>query len=228
MSTLCVSIEEQVEIPWTIRSLADFRAWALSDDFPEQGRIDYIDGRIEVDMSPEDVICHGTLKGEIHRVLANRVKAAGSGFLVTDSTRVSSPQGVVSSEPDVVYISEESRQSGRVRLVPKASGEAGRYVEVEGAPDLIVEVVSDSSVTKDTKRLPEGYARAGVPEFWLADARGESLVFQVHRLVESRYEPAETDADGYQRSAVFGCSFRLDGARDERGDWRFDLREKEG
>ena len=36
-----VVFEEQVEIPTDIQSLADFRRWALSDDFPERGRIDY-------------------------------------------------------------------------------------------------------------------------------------------------------------------------------------------
>ncbi len=39
--------------------------------------------------------------------------------------------------------------------------DAGRYVELEGAPDLVVEIVSDSSVAKDTQRLPPRYAAAG-------------------------------------------------------------------
>jgi Uma2 family endonuclease len=54
-------------------------------------------------------------------------------------------------------------------LVPKAGAEPGRYIDVEGPPDLIVEIVSDTSVAKDTRRLPEAYFRAGVAEFWLAD-----------------------------------------------------------
>ncbi len=65
----CVVFEELVEVPLTVGSLADFRRWALSDDFPETGRIDFIDGRIEVDMAPEDFFCHGTLKSEIARAL---------------------------------------------------------------------------------------------------------------------------------------------------------------
>ena len=35
-----VIFEEQVEIPGGIRTLADFRDWARSDEFPEQGRMD--------------------------------------------------------------------------------------------------------------------------------------------------------------------------------------------
>ncbi len=56
-----VVFEERVEIPLTLRSLAEFRQWALSPEFPERGRIDYLAGRIEGDMSPEDICCHGTL-----------------------------------------------------------------------------------------------------------------------------------------------------------------------
>ena len=52
-----VIFEERVEIPLTLRSLADFRGWAQSEGLPERGRIDYISGRIEVDMSPEDLFC---------------------------------------------------------------------------------------------------------------------------------------------------------------------------
>ena len=68
-----VLIEEQVEIPLGIACLADFRQWALSDDFPERGRIDFIAGRIEVDMSPEDLFTHGTLKSEIAGEIKDRV-----------------------------------------------------------------------------------------------------------------------------------------------------------
>ena len=38
-----VIFEKPVEFP-DCRSLAQFRAWALSKDFPERGRIDYIAG----------------------------------------------------------------------------------------------------------------------------------------------------------------------------------------
>ena len=59
-----VRFEERVEIPLSIQSLTDFRDWARSDDFPERGRIDFVAGRIEVDMYPEDFVYHllGTWK----------------------------------------------------------------------------------------------------------------------------------------------------------------------
>jgi len=222
-----VVIEEEIEIPMDLRSLDEFRAWAISDRFPDRGRIDYIAGRIEVDMSPEDLFCHGALKVELIRVVSQRVKTGDLGHLFTDRTRVSLPQSDVSTEPDLVFVSHRTLSAGQARLVAKSSGEPGRYVELEGAPDLIVEIVSDASVNKDTRRLPEAYFRAGVGEFWLADARGQQLLFQIHHRGESTFQPAVSDADGFQASPAFRCSFRLDGARNERGEWRFDLVEKE-
>ena len=49
-----VLFEEQLRIP-AINSLKDFRRWLRTDDFPERGRIDYIAGQIEINMSPEDL-----------------------------------------------------------------------------------------------------------------------------------------------------------------------------
>src|SRR5580704_12726941 len=109
-----VIFEEQLEIPY-FRSLAEFRAWALSDEFPERGRIDYIAGRIEVDMSPENVFFHGSVKTEVVRVLGNIVQSAGNGYLFSDCTRVSSPDADLSAEPDIVYLSDDGLDSGRVR-----------------------------------------------------------------------------------------------------------------
>jgi Uma2 family endonuclease len=121
----------------------------------------------------------------------------------------------------------QSLETDRVRLVAKASGERDRYIELQGAPDLVVEIVSESSVTKDTQRLPYAYWRAGIPEFWLADARGSELVFRIHRPGPAGYEPAASDAEGFQYSATFNTSFRLSRHRHPRtGHWAYDLQRK--
>jgi Uma2 family endonuclease len=126
----------------------------------------------------------------------------------------------------VVFLSEASLDSGRIQLIPKAGGAPDRYIELEGPPDLVVEIVSDSSVRKDTKRLPAAYFQAGVPEFWLIDARGDKLYFRIHRRGPDQYEPAEVDADGYQHSGVLPHWYRLDRGRNARGRLVFDLRSK--
>ena len=218
-----VLLDQEIEIP-TIRDLAEFRRWALSDEFPERGRIDYIDGRIEVDMSPEDFFTHGTLKSEIAAEVKDRVDELDLGHTLIAETRISSISGNVSAEPDVVVISHDAFDDGRVSLVPKSSGEPDRFVEVEGAPDLIVEIISDSSVKKDTQRLPRAYFAAGVREFWLIDARDEDLVFQIQQRGNSAFLPAAVDEDGYQRSVVLDASYQLERGRHARGHWVYKLR----
>jgi Uma2 family endonuclease len=218
-----VIFADQLEIPFEVQDLAAFRRWALSDDFPERGRIDFIDGSIEVRMSPEDYLTHGLPKSEIARVLSSLVKQKKLGHILTDCTRISSPAADLSVEPDIVFISYTSLKSGLARLVPVASGEPGHYREVEGACDVAVEIVSSSSEVKDTKRLPVAYFKAGVREFWLVDARGKKLMFQIHRRGKSGFVPVKPDTRGYQVSSVFDQRFRLKRSTDEQGYPAFDL-----
>lgn len=178
-------------------------------------------------MAPEDFFCHGTLKAEVAAVLQSWIKRRRLGYLVIDCTRISSVLADMSAEPDIVFISHESLAEGRARLIPAASGKPGHYVEVEGAADLIVEIVSDSSVAKDTRRLPKAYFKAGVREFWLADARRDPPAFRIHRRGKSGFRAVEPDAKGFQPSAVFGRRFRLDGQLDAEGHWEFDLHHRE-
>jgi Uma2 family endonuclease len=225
-SATSIVFEEQIEVPLTIRTLAGFRRWALSNEFPETGRIDFVDGRIEVTTSPEDFYGHGGLKTEIAGVVCRRVKLGRLGHVLIGKGRYSSPAAGLSVEPDINFFSRAAVQSGRLRLIPKDGGQPGHYVEMEGSTDLIVEVVDEISATKDTRRLPAAYFQAGVREFWLADARGQTPSFIIHRRGPSGFEPVAVDADGFQPSAVFGCRYRLDATRDAAGNWEFDLREE--
>ena len=53
-----------------------------------------------------------------------------------------------------------------------------------------MEIVSDSSVVKDTRQLRQAYARAGVHEYWLVDARGEDLLFEILSNTGGEFAPA--------------------------------------
>ena len=205
-------------------NLAAFRRWVLSDDAPDSGRIDFINGSVEIDdMAGEDFITHGRLKGTLFAIIWSLIEALDFGYVNTDSTRVSAPAADLSAEPDVIVVSYDALDAGRVRLVPKASGEAGRYWEVEGPPDLVVEVLSDSTTRKDTQRLPAAYFAAGVAEFWLADGRGATATLTIHRRGSAGFEPMPVDAEGFQTSDLLRQNIRLDQSRDRRGEWRYDL-----
>jgi Uma2 family endonuclease len=207
-----ILLEGGLRIPAGVQDFEEFRRWSHSDQFPEQGRIDYLQGDVEVDMSPEDLLTHGTPKAAIAAGLFAVVVKAGRGLVFIDRARVASPAAGLSVEPDIVVALRESLAVNRVRMVPKSPPLPDRYIELEGAPDLVVEILSDSSVNKDRKRLPELYAQAGIPELWLADARHEPLSFEIWTLGKAGYTrvPAEAPgADAWTTSPLLGRRFRL-------------------
>ena len=56
-----------------------------------------------------------------------------------------------------------------------------------GAPDLLVELVSPSSVRRDRYVKKDLYSRFGVKEYWIGDPANSSLeVFALHK---GRYKP---------------------------------------
>jgi Uma2 family endonuclease len=217
-----VLLDQGIEIP-TIGNLAEFRRWALSDVFPQRGRIDYIGGRIEIDMSPEDLFTHGTLKLETASVIKRRVDELDLGHTFVAETRVSSVAANLSAEPDVVVLTHQALDDGRVTLVPKASGEADRYVEIDGGPDLVVEIASDSSERKDAQRLLKAYFDAGVREYWLLDARGAEMRFRIHHRGAGSFDGVMADENGYLASVVLSARFRLERTRHPRGHWMYRL-----
>jgi Uma2 family endonuclease len=218
------ALDDNLPIPGQARDLAGFRAWAVSPRFPERGRIDFLAGDLEVDMSPEDLQTHGLVKAEIAAVLQLLVARRGLGEVYIDRARISSPAANLSVEPDIVVVLWEALDSGRLRDVPAASGKPGRYIELEGAPDVVVEILSDGSVRKDLVRLPPLYAAAGVPELWQVDAREERLRFEILALGTDGYARVKPDSRGWTASPRLGGRFRLvrHPARPGRGGYRLE------
>jgi Uma2 family endonuclease len=218
---------ESLQIPEDAKSFEGFWRWVDSGEFPESGRIDFLGGEIEADMSPEDLYTHGALKVALVRTLGSLVIDTGLGDLQSDRSRFRSPFARVTTEPDIVAVFRESIESGRARLVPSTRRKGqNRIVAFEGAVDLIVEIVSDSSVGKDLNRLPPYYARAGVSELWLLDARGTEVRFDLLALQEGVYTIVPPDAEGWRRSPCLGRAFRLQRFHQPPFPWSYRLEHK--
>jgi Uma2 family endonuclease len=215
-----VAHEEDFPIPPDVSTLDGFLRWAASDDFPDTGRIDYLAGQLEVEMSPEDLKTHNAVKAEITSELHVLIKGTGIGQVFADGARVTSRAADLSVEPDAVAVLWETLAAGRARLADRTEGAPP---QIEGAPDLVVEVVSRSSVIKDTKVLPDKYAKAGIPEFWRVDARGLRLLFEVLTLEQGRYAPVEPDAEGWILSPRLALKFRLRREPGPFSSWRYTL-----
>jgi len=205
-----IIVEENLRIPEDAFTFEGFERWIDSGEFPETGRIDYLEGDVEVDMSPENLFSHGTPKTAISSKLHVLVAEAELGYVFSDSTRLKSRFADLSVEPDVVVVLRETLKAGKIRWSPafRRKGPSS-YSGLEGAADLVVEVVSDGSEKKDTERLPPLYARAGVPELWLFDARQENLQLEIQILRGGKYETVRQDSEGWAHSPCLGRFFRL-------------------
>jgi hypothetical protein len=128
--------EETVEIPPEALTFKGFRRWSHSPEFPERGRIDYLAGHVDGDLSPEDLFTHGTLKVAISCELHQLVTGRQLGEVFVGRARIASRFAGLSVEPDVVVVLWDSVRSGRLRHVPAAGKKPNRYVEMEGLRTL--------------------------------------------------------------------------------------------
>jgi Uma2 family endonuclease len=220
-----VLFEREVIVPASAQTLEGFRAWALSEDFPERGRYSFLDGEVFIDLSPEELETHNKVKGEIGRVLLTLNKNTKLGSFYSDGALLTNEKANLSTEPDALFVTWEGLKAGRVRRVER-KGEDRQYTELVGTPDWVLEVISDSSVRKDTKRLREEYHRADIGEYWLIDARGEKVEFQILLRGETDYESAAAERGGWLASRVFQRRFRLRREEEQLDSWDYTLEVK--
>ena len=195
-----------LQIPPGVHTLAGFRRWLLSDEFPEKLKAHFIQGNIYLDMSQEAIQTHVLVKKAVYQTLPNLIDDADLGEFYTDGILLTNKRARIANKPDGLAVLWETIESERVRFLARQ----GVELEIQGTPDWIMEIVSKSSVTKDKKQLRKAYHKAGIPEYWLIDARGEEILFHILHWRSSGY----TAAPGQGWLAAFpGLRSRLpDGA----------------
>jgi Uma2 family endonuclease len=203
MVTLVIE-SNRVSIPEWVKDLPSFRRWASSDEFPETGRVCFLDGEVWVDMSNEQIFTHVLVKTKFIAALSTLVDAQQLGLFLADGALLSNVDAGIAVNPDAIFISTAALLD-RVRVL---EGKRKGHVELEGSPDMVLEVVSDGSVRKDTRQLRQDYWIAGIREYWLVDACKEPLVFDILRHTPKGYRTTPKK-DGWIKSSVFGKSFRL-------------------
>lgn len=153
---------------------------------PQDGhRYEIVDG--EPIVSPAPSLIHAKIVVRLLfliRTYVMRRQPGGRVFTAPVDVRLS-PHRIV--EPDVVYVSPERR---RLLADPAL---------IDGAPDLIVEVVSPSNRPYDERVKFGIYAEAGVREYWLAGSVRRTL--SLFSLDEGAYVRLSLD-DGVARSRL--------------------------
>src|SRR5437879_3208450 len=57
-----VIVEDMITVPGWINTLAEYRRWAESEDYPQSGWVSYLDGVIFVDLNMEEFLTHNQVK----------------------------------------------------------------------------------------------------------------------------------------------------------------------
>jgi Uma2 family endonuclease len=205
-----------------VTSLEAFRRWTDEPDFPEKGKIWWLRGKVWADMSSEQIFSHLEVKGAVFYALRAIVDDVDSGLMFTDGLLLTNKLADLSGNPDATFISHEALADGRVKLI---KGKRGGYTEVQGSPDMVLEVVSDRSEVKDYRLLREDYFAAGVREYWLIDARQDPPSFEILRRGPKGFIATRKNA-GWTSSAIFGKSFQLVMRKDRSGHPRASLKAK--
>ena len=126
---------------------------------PDDERWELIDG--ELIMAPSPTGRHQLVAGKLYRLVADFVERAGLGcVLIAPLDVVLSDVNVV--QPDMMFIS-----NARAHILTEAN--------VQGAPDLVVEVLSPSTAIRDWRTKLDLYAEYGVQEYWVVDPDGERV-----------------------------------------------------
>ncbi|MFC1466785.1 MAG: Uma2 family endonuclease [Candidatus Brachytrichaceae bacterium NZ_4S206] len=159
--------------------------WTYEDylALPDDGnRYEIIDGVLYVANAPS--YDHQFTVGELFAQLHQHVKERGLGVVITAPFEVHLPGIAKPVQPDVLFIAAARQPQAGARFF-------------EGAPDLIVEVLSPGSMRLDYYVKFGAYERAGVREYWIADPRTRTVV--VYAL-----GPGEESALEYALFGAFG------------------------
>jgi Uma2 family endonuclease len=207
-----------VAVPSWVVDLDSFSRWVESAEFPVRGRYSYFSGAVWADAEPEHPFTHNVAKLWIGMALTLIAQARDLGTFFADRIRVRNDGAGLSTEPDGLLVSSHSSQAGRIRF-----REGSNFFTFEGTPDMVLEVVSDASERKDREALRDAYYRAGVTEYWIADARPASPLIDILGFGRRGFVSSRRQAGGWVRSRLFGRSFRLVRSDGPDGNQQFTL-----
>ena len=156
----------------------EFEAWLADLPSGDVNHYELINGRVV--MSPPAGWPHGNIEARIVRALSNCTALHHLGEVVGSSAGYRLPSGDT-LEPDVSFISFARLQAG-------PAPRRGKFLEI--VPNLVVEILSDSTAASDRGEKKAIYERNGVEEYWLVDS--DRRVITLFRLSAGQYGPPLT------------------------------------
>ena len=155
----------------------------------EHGLAEWVNGEVICFMST--TAPHQRITDFLLFVFKGFLRVRGLGRVITAPYAMRAVPGGNGREPDIMFVATANlARLGRTHL--------------EGPADLIVEVISDDSVTRDRDDKFSGYQDAGVREYWIIDPRPNRRRADFYVLNErGRFDPVPIPDDNRYRSTAW-------------------------
>ncbi len=137
---------------------------------PEGAPYQLINGKLI--MSPSPNRTHQKLIGEIFRIIANHLKE--------------NTNGEVYIAPSDVYLDDENVVQPDIYFVSNSNLSILTDTGADGAPDMIIELLSPSNAYYDLRAKHQLYEKYGVKEYFIVDPEDNMVI--AYKLNEGRYK----------------------------------------
>ena len=139
---------------------------------------------------------HQFILGFLYRLIMEVVDARQLGWVYLAPFVMRLPHRPSGREPDLLFV----KTANLGRATP---------TYVDGPADLVVEIVSPDSVTRDRREKLAEYQEAGVPEYWIVDPRRQEARFYLLGQ-GGTYQFVQIGADGiYTSREIDGLRLRV-------------------
>ncbi|MFZ3090373.1 MAG: Uma2 family endonuclease [Nitrospirota bacterium] len=153
---------------------------------PEDRRYEIIDG--ELFMTPSPKTMHQRLIVKLFRIIDDFVRKGELGeVFIAPYDVVLSKHDVV--QPDIIFVSKE--RSGIIT-----------ELNIQGSPDLVIEILSPSTKERDLVLKKKLYAAFGIKEYWIVDPENEKMTLLT--LGKIGYEDQPTPVSPLTKGGIKG------------------------
>lgn len=135
----------------------EFLEWLDEDIWAE-----WVDGEITI-MSPAS-IKHQILAAFLQSILQHWIEYHKAGIIFSAPTLMKTEVRPSGREPDIFFVANENLEKLQENYL-------------DGAADLVIEIVSPVSIVRDTQDKFEEYEAAGVKEYWIIDPNRRTANF---------------------------------------------------
>ncbi|WP_106496770.1 Uma2 family endonuclease [Lentibacillus sp. Marseille-P4043] len=142
-----------------------YEDYASIDD---ENRYELVNGQLEL-ISPAPTVTHQLISYQMQKSIA---RSCESDYII------------LYAPVDVILSPEEVRQPDLI-LLHRNRVDILRNRGIEGAPDLVVEILSPSTLKRDKIDKLETYARYKIPEYWIVEPT--SGMFEQYALQNEQY-----------------------------------------